>query len=257
MLNSNVSTKICSNKKDCPLNGLPQPMINFHTNKQSSDGLQYRCKTCVSMADKRRAEKNPEAASIRSKIYYETNKEQEKQRSREKYAADPEKYLDYGKTWREKHPERAWGRTLRYYYWPHLTALEAVIEYRRMETEQNNVCVYCGKPETCVTNQGKEEVRRLSVDHDHACCSGERSCGECVRWLLCQNCNKGSFLDNTDVMKKAVEKIDLFRATNSHLYNKSTQPKPKEDDEKSKPPKVSLVVYLQRYVEHLCCSPRE
>jgi hypothetical protein len=43
----------------------------------------------------------------------------------------------------------------------------------------------------------------LVVDHDHSCCPGTYTCGECVRGALCGDCNKaiGLLRDNTDTMK--------------------------------------------------------
>ena len=52
-----------------------------------------------------------------------------------------------------------------------------------------------------------KSVSYLSVDHNHDCCSGRTSCGECVRGLLCNRCNLGlgAFDDNIDKLLRAVD----------------------------------------------------
>jgi hypothetical protein len=54
-----------------------------------------------------------------------------------------------------------------------------VDEYESMLLAQGGVCAICKQISD----------RRLCVDHDHSCCPGKRSCGECVRQLLCTGCN--------------------------------------------------------------------
>lgn len=52
----------------------------------------------------------------------------------------------------------------------------------------NRGCEICGSTEA------------LHIDHDHSCCPGTDSCGECVRGILCGNHNRalGLFEDNAD-----------------------------------------------------------
>lgn len=78
--------------------------------------------------------------------------------------------------------ERSWKYLLRIRY------QLSVEQYDAMLDAQNGLCACCGRPETRKLPSG-EGVARLCVDHDHRCCSGDTSCGKCVRQLLCAGCN--------------------------------------------------------------------
>lgn len=55
-------------------------------------------------------------------------------------------------------------------------------DYNSILESQNGTCLFCPATEYV---SGK----RLGVDHDRSCCPGNKSCGKCVRALLCQRCN--------------------------------------------------------------------
>lgn len=45
--------------------------------------------------------------------------------------------------------------------------------------KQNNLCKICGL-----------NSKRFVVDHDHSCCNKEKTCGKCIRGIICENCNR-------------------------------------------------------------------
>ena len=76
--------------------------------------------------------------------------------------------------------------------------------YADMVAMQNGVCAACGLPPT---------DKGLCVDHDHDCCPKGRSCGKCVRGLLCDPCNKalGNVKDSEDTLLGLIEYLKAFR----------------------------------------------
>jgi len=108
-------------------------------------------------------------------------------------SACKECHREYLRNWQRANPDRVRASHLKRTYG--MTADEYAAKLR----EQGGVCAVCGKtPE--------ENGGHLAVDHNHSCCPGERSCGKCVRGLLCGTCNRGigNFRDSTELLLAAV-----------------------------------------------------
>lgn len=76
-------------------------------------------------------------------------------------------------------------------------------EYDATFIAQGCVCAICHLPEThCY----KGVVVQMTVDHDHACCPGKKTCGKCIRGLICHDCNSGLgyFDDDIGKMESAI-----------------------------------------------------
>lgn len=75
-------------------------------------------------------------------------------------------------------------------------------QYEEMAATQGNACAICGE---------KPDV--LHVDHDHACCPQKgKSCGRCIRRLLCSPCNRGigMFRDAPVLLRAAARYLEDY-----------------------------------------------
>lgn len=81
-------------------------------------------------------------------------------------------------------------------------------QYQEKLEQQDGHCAIC--PAT------PEEVGTLCVDHDHSCCPGPKTCGKCLRGLLCPRCNTaiGLLDDNADRMQNAAVYVEFYKSLN-------------------------------------------
>lgn len=114
--------------------------------------------------------------------------------SREKHPTSPEKRRHYVRTYRERHPERVKRNDRR----QNLRRKFGIEEedYLALLESQHGKCAICSQ---------EPETKLLAVDHDHSCCPGQKSCGDCIRGLLCSNCNTalGLLDDSIERLRRA------------------------------------------------------
>ena len=77
-------------------------------------------------------------------------------------------------------------------------------EWQERYELQGGRCYVCGE---------LPGLKGLMVDHDHECCPGARSCGKCVRALICGNCNValGMARDSVDRLRRLADYVEEFR----------------------------------------------
>lgn len=56
-------------------------------------------------------------------------------------------------------------------------------------------------------------VNEPHIDHDHSCCDSKKSCGKCVRGLLCASCNHmlGNAKDSIETLQNAINYLKKYR----------------------------------------------
>lgn len=81
--------------------------------------------------------------------------------------------------------------------------------FEAMSLAQNNLCIICNQPERFVNGV----QRNLSVDHDHNCCPGPKSCGKCIRGLTCDRCNGilGRVKDDSNLLLALALYLERFK----------------------------------------------
>ncbi len=130
---------------------------------------------------------DPEVKKKYQADYYQKNRE----RIRKKQNPNSSRYF---KNNREKVREY---RLLKQYNIP-------LSKYNQILAEQGGGCAIC---KTKVPGKG---ILFFSVDHDHTCCAGKRSCGKCIRGLLCSTCNSGiGYLkDDSQLLRAAITYLE-------------------------------------------------
>lgn len=146
--------------------------------------------------------------NARSRSYQHNNRERINEYRRLRFQSDPtarERRRAYLATWEAKNPERV--RAARRKYARTIAYGLTEEQFDQMWQDQDGQCACCHRE---INPWG----RSTHIDHDHACCAGPRSCGKCVRGIVCGSCNVGlgKFRDDPILLASAIEYLERWKA---------------------------------------------
>ena len=176
-----MTVKTCT-KKDCQHGGLAQPVAEFSQRSGSRDGLGSWCKTCIRKA---------------TTLYWQRPETKEREWERRHKPEVKKRRREY--MHRPEMKEKRWRYNLSLY--------SVTPEWYEVQlSKQNQRCGICER-------ELSDFKKKPCVDHDHRCCPSSRSCGKCVRGLLCVTCNfrLGAHIENMPQQLTVAEKRYLRR----------------------------------------------
>lgn len=82
--------------------------------------------------------------------------------------------------------------------------------YNALLEKQKSLCAIC-------KTHSDDFTINFAVDHDRSCCPSDKSCGKCIRGLLCTSCNNGigRFKDNLDRIASAYTYLKEYKSSTS------------------------------------------
>jgi len=173
-----------------------KPLEEFHPIKRSKDGISFTCWDCYRVKQK----------SLNQK-YYKKNRESILQQKRDKWPEIKEvQTAQRKKNYAKRRPE-----ILENSHWYNLQRAFNLTkeQFEEKLEQQGGVCAICGN--VASPSKSVSERPNWHVDHDHLCCPdlkgrSNSTCGECVRGILCDNCNRGlgAFKDSSIVLESAI-----------------------------------------------------
>lgn len=190
-----------ASKKLCSRCNRTKLIRYFHKDSHRIDGLFPYCKEC------RREREGLDIATATVAVALT--------------ARDKVRELDRKK--REELGEIGYARAYRRkYLWS--TYRLTLSAYDNLRELQGFSCNICGRHEdTLEKGSSLLDNKRapLQVDHDRSCCSGTRSCGRCIRGLLCGRCNTGlgQFRDSTEFLSNAITYLIHHHAVDNSVID--------------------------------------